>query len=346
MKYLLECKSLEDLSLDPITIYFNIRNNAVGKQWTDVFIKNILQEDSLIPRDYPLDKVHIYKNNLDFLCERLNYSIKLINEEIEEYSQINECVTSTNITQDLMNNLHKHFELLIGQKWNVSKYFNQASERGKWAISELNSSIHAIELYKHDSIVLSIGYNCRNFKTNEWTTHNLFETLEKNKIDLESYKCWQNEVPWGSLQLFYNQTGKTHYDAYIDNDAVVDKDNISGWRYITGEVMLNLAFDFERQYVNDFDTKAKKYRDWLENMGYDLNDATQCYYGLIVADIDKQHIMPKYGNDIFEVHDKIMQYNDITKIGLCDDDYNQILSRDYSWYTWEDQYKANKEFYR
>ena len=153
-------------------------------------------------------------------------------------------------------------------------------------------------------------------------------------------------MPWGSLQLFYNQTGKTHYDAYIDNDAVVDKDNISGWRYITGEVMLNLAFDFERQYVNDFDTKAKKYRDWLENMGYDLNDATQCYYGLIVADIDKQHIMPKYGNDIFEVHDKIMQYNDITKIGLCDDDYNQILSRDYSWYTWEDQYKANKEFYR
>ena len=43
------------------------------------------------------------------------------------------------------------------------------------------------------------------------------------------------------------------------------------------------------------------------------------------------------------VWDTIRQYDDIIKIGLADDNYKEVLSRDYSWYTWEDQYKAYKK---
>jgi hypothetical protein len=39
----------------------------------------------------------------------------------------------------------------------------------------------------------------------------------------------------------------------------------------------------------------------------------------------------------------MIQYDDITKVGLANNKYQERCSRDYSWYTWEDQYKADKE---
>ena len=55
--------------------------------------------------------------------------------------------------------------------------------------------------------------------------------------------------------------------------------------------------------------------------------------------------MPRYGKDLMEVCDTMIQYDDVIKIGLADDNYKEVLSRDYSWYTWEDQYEANKKHF-
>ena len=91
--------------------------------------------------------------------------------------------------------------------------------------------------------------------------------------------------------------------------------------------------------------QARKYFTDSKIYGFDLNDITECYYGLIVADIDKEYIIPRYGNDEMEVHDVILQYDDVIKIGLADDNYKEVLSRDYSWYTWKDQYEAYKKHF-
>ena len=42
----------------------------------------------------------------------------------------------------------------------------------------------------------------------------------------------------------------------------------------------------------------------------------------------------------------LLKYHDITNVALCDDDYNIIMARDYSWYTWKDQYNAMKAMYK
>ena len=138
------------------------------------------------------------------------------------------------------------------------------------------------------------------------------------------------------MVLAYTQTGKPHYDAFEDKDEYVDRDNVTGWRYVTGEVALNFCWPPDT---------LKQYEKWLVDKGFDLNDITECYYGLIVADIDKQYIMPRYGKDLMEVCDTMIQYDDVIKIGLADDNYKEVLSRDYSWYTWEDQYKAYKKHF-
>ena len=56
--------------------------------------------------------------------------------------------------------------------------------------------------------------------------------------------------------------------------------------------------------------------------------------------------MPRYGTTPKEVNQTILQYDDIIKLALCDDNYNDVMSRDYSWYTWQDQWNANCELYK
>ena len=60
MKYLIESKSLTDSTLEPLQLYFNIRDNALGKQWQEAFIKNVVGNDSLIPEDHPLNKLETH----------------------------------------------------------------------------------------------------------------------------------------------------------------------------------------------------------------------------------------------------------------------------------------------
>lgn len=336
MKYFVESKSLRNPELEPQMIYLNIRDNAIGKQWTDALIKNILGNDSLIPKTHPLDKLDSYMSDIEFLCERFNHGVKQINKHIDGYEHIDIQLDPTNINQDKLNQAHHHFEKLIGQKWNVNKWFDNASEPGKWAIMELNSSIHNIEMNRKDMFFRVHSYNCRDWINNQWPLHNQFEMLEANKITYDSYKCYQKDQPWGSMYLAYTQTGKPHCDAFEDKDEYVDRNNVTGWRYVTGEGQLVFSWPSDT---------LEQYEKWLVDKGFDLNDITECYYGLIVADIDKQYIMPRYGNDLMAVCDTMIQYDDVIKIGLADDNYKEVLSRDYSWYTWEDQYKAYKKHF-
>ena len=334
MKYFFEKRSLANPKLEPLKIYFNIRNNAVGNQWKDAHYSLLYQTNPIVPEAHPIDKLDNHTSDLEFLCDRINHGVRKINKHIDGYEYIDLQLDPTNIDQDKLNQAHHHFETLIGQKWNVSKWFDTASDAGKWAIMELNSSIHNIELYQKDWHVYAHAYNCRDWINNRWSPHNQFDMLEKNKITYDSYKCYQKSHPWGSVILFYSQTGKPHYDAFEDNDEYVDRNNVTGWRYVTGETLFNFVWLPDR---------LEEYETWLVNKGYDLNDITECYYSLIVADIDRDYIIPRYGNDEMEVHDVMIQYDDITKVGLANDDYKEIFSRDYSWYTWEDQYKADKE---
>jgi hypothetical protein len=334
MKYFFEKRSLKNPKLEPIRIYFNIRDNAIGEQWLHAHFNLLYKDNPIIPKAHPMDKLDNYTTNMKFLCERFNHGTKQINKHIIGYEHIDIQLDPTNITQDKLNQAHHHFEKLIGQKWDVGLWFEDASNAGKWAIMELNSSIHNIELNQKDWQVYGHGYNCRDWVNNTWPIHNQIENLETNPIDNDSYKCYQKSQPWGSMILFYQQTGKPHYDAFEDNDEYVDKNNISGWKYVTGESM------FSFMWMPD---NLPEYEQWLVKNNYNLNDITECYYGLSVADIDREYIMPRYGNNEKEVHNVMIQYDDITKVGLANNKYQERCSRDYSWYTWEDQYKADKE---
>lgn len=336
MKYFFEKQSLLNPKLEPIRIYFNIRNNAAGGQWKEAHYNIIYKDNSIVPQAHPLDKVDNYTTDLEFLCERFNYGVTKINKWVDGYEQIDLQLDPTNINQDTLNQAHHHFETLIGQKWNVSKWFDNATHAAKWAIMELNSSIHNIELNQKNWTMYAHSYNCRDWYTDSYSPHNQMDVLESNKITYDSYKCYQKSHPWGTMLVYYSQTGKPHFDAFEDEDEYVDKDNVTGCRYMSGECIFNFVH---------LENRLPQFEKWLVDHNYDLDDITECYYGLIVGEIDREWAMPRYGNNEQDFMNTIVQFEDITKVGLADDNYKEICSKEYDWYTWKDQYQADKEFF-
>jgi len=337
MKYFIEKRSLANPNWDPVRFYFNIRDNAIGKQWLNAQINLLYKNNPIVPKTHPLDKVNSNVSDIEFLCERFNHGVNQTNKHIDGYEHIDVQLDPTNIDQDELNIAHHHFEKLIGQKWKVGKWFDNASEAGKWAIMEVNSTIHNIEWCLPRWNRFDHSYNCRDFINNTYSPHNQFEVLEGNKVTLDSYKCYQKTHPWGTVVLYYSQTGKPHYAAFEDKDEYVERENITGHKYVTGEAFIQL---------NWFPDTTEEYEKWLVHYGWDLNDVTECYYGLLVADIDKQDIYPRFGNDEKEVTKVYIEHDDVTKVGLADNNYKEVCSRDYSWYTWKDQYKTDKEFFK
>jgi hypothetical protein len=56
------------------------------------------------------------------------------------------------LNHEPMNRLHRYFEDLQGETWNISPYYKLADYETKWAIRQLNDLCHELE-----SWVLSIG---------------------------------------------------------------------------------------------------------------------------------------------------------------------------------------------
>ena len=98
------------------------------REWTKDQLRQVTVEDSLNHPTWNMcPKITVDSSTL------MNKGLEII--EAHElfgigYEHIDVQLDPTNIDQDELNIAHHHFEKLIGQKWKVSKWFDNASEAG------------------------------------------------------------------------------------------------------------------------------------------------------------------------------------------------------------------------
>ena len=88
---------------------------------------------------------------------------------------------------------------------------------------------------------------------------------ERIELEPKFKKQFTKNVEDGMVYLHYAQTGKTWYEAYLDNDDVVTADGISEHRVISGE--FNCYFGTGYELPSD-----GKFTSWLESKGVDPKD--------------------------------------------------------------------------
>lgn len=316
-----------------LEIKFKIKENQLASKWVELLIEN------LFLTNFPIEKVFCLKGwagsfdnrkirNVDHLSIKLNQAIDTINKNLGpkgygliEIRASRELFEDRIKARDFLNNIHHHFELLIGQVWSPSPWYQLAGRETADSIRALNNICHEIEAIiesvdrKNYAPGVNVSLNGPDFENNYFT--------EKKKVELtlEDYQQFQKDAKWGSIHLYYAQLGKTHIEAFSDGDTYINRDNISGYRYITGEFIA--AFGHRPDHRNN-----TRFIEWLKENHYDPEDPTLGLEKPVVAEIETELIQ-------FQLISELKKRNDLYKISLWNQD--QLLYTTTYDYTWEDQ---------
>lgn len=337
---------------DNYKLSWKILNSPLSKEWVELFIKNFIFSDHPIEKDYCLkgwvDSWNSeYSRNLQFLCDSMNKSIDRINRYMVpkgyEYIDLDFTVEKLKSTdyQKLMNDIHHHFEILVGQTWKPSKWFGMADTQTQTAIRLLNNLCHEIEdtvesinqneriktnssrSVKHNSMHIYLSLMGKDFKGNS------FEKKIRKDLTIDHYNCFSKFRKWGDVVLYYSQLGKRHIEAFYDKDEKIDKTNISGYRYITGEFVAS----FLGGIVDE--TEPEEFFQWLDQQGFDKTDPRLGLGYPRLAEIILE-------SSPLDIVNQLKLRDDIYEIGLEDYNGEKMHSKVYD-FIWQDLDQA-KEF--
>ena len=329
-----------------IDVHFDIAQNDFTNRWKQQ-LKKLLAENYHLEKNYCFMGFPDSPRNISYLCDEINSSIvqinkfnstgrwqssglksyhinDLFNTETVMYDETlpigkavkgDEMVTpGCRLKHDAMNRLHRYFEELQGEAWELSSYYKIADFETKYAIRQLNDLCHELE-----SFVLSFRKSKfepewqRPSQINTWLqaprsnlTDDDFQLFLDNKFDRE---C-------GGLYLHWAQIGKTHIEVFRDEDGKDIDDvicsSINSLKYYTGEFDIEWGRDITEQNAPWLRQEQNEFSQWLERNGFDQNDPKlalgfikigQCDLQKSFGTIDPQEIWPILSDhlDVYKV---------------------------------------------
>ncbi len=346
---------------DTLDVYFATYSNPFYKRWEEQLVK-------LIKEDYHLEKNYCFMGfvdsprNINYLCEQINHSIGVINRfntsnkwgnaglepyAIQDHFDCDSVMYSADyptgvcedgkemekpglrMKHDAMNRLHRYFEDLQGEAWNLSPYYKVADHETKYAIRQLNDLCHELENY-----ILSYR---KSFVEPEWQRPSQINTwLQAPRVDLheedyELFKVNNFDRQCGGVYLHWSQVGKTHIEVFRDEDGKDIDDatcsTINALRYYSG------CFDIEwGKDVLESDAHAtwhkeeqKLFHEWLQRNGFDPNDPK---LSLGFIKLAQCNLNRSFGTkEPLEIWKILSKYQDVYKIEIAD----VIGTFDYVW---------------
>lgn len=213
----------------------------------------------IFQKNFSLLGFHNEYRTVDHICDDLDRSIATINYYSDYKITDNFSRLRYKYDQELLNTLHHHFEVTQGQLWNPSSVLANANGHTRLAICYLNHCCHELEAWYETENIANDGYR------NGYFYYNLLGIQERIELDPKFKKQFTKDVTDGMVYLHYAQTGKTWFEAYLDNDDVVEAAGISEHRVISGE--FNCYFGTGYELPSD-----EKFSAWLESKGVDPND--------------------------------------------------------------------------
>jgi hypothetical protein len=192
--------------------------------------------------------------------QALNRAIEIINNHFGDKYQIS-THAYFGMNQDRLNEIHHHFEILMGQSWNPSEYLKGLPITVHNAIRALNDIVHDYE-YAMRTISPPKGFHV--------VSGFQFRALpaEQNPIPKECFPIFSYENQSGDIVTDYCQLGKTWSEVFDDGDTHIYKENISPLRYFSSSFICNfhnLPADeaaARKKNIQDFIRKKNQENGW------------------------------------------------------------------------------------
>ncbi|MBX3032736.1 MAG: hypothetical protein KF865_02350 [Bdellovibrionaceae bacterium] len=279
---LLELELASSRSGRRTAVFFKIEKHDLAQRWARMLWNSLRNEQLKVYKNYLFHGWLSEGRTLKFLCEELDRHISLINgffaEHHEEPYAITQRVSLETMDQDLLNQIHRHFENLIGHSWNVSRFYTKAPSEIRWSIENLNWLVHEIENLRCCQERMSRGF-CQSHMFVS------FEGAERQDLRFEDYAHFDPHIDFGDVCLHYAQIGKPHLDAFHSQDEIIDMSSVNGLRYLTAEFDISFR-DADRREV---DSWMPRFRAWMREKGLDPDDRRLAIGFARIASFDRSH---------------------------------------------------------
>lgn len=312
---------------------YKIRDTNLATVWKEHFQTNFIDSDHPIEKNYCLQGWQTewetnYPRSLNHLCAKLNKHIEIINQEMPKHGypiidlHFSVEALKADPQEELLNKIHHHFELLIGQQWDPSEWWLlDLHISTRFSIRMLNNICHEIEAILRSIQHKSLGLFGSLNGIDQHGKH-FFDSKKSSELTLREYKEFSTSRPFGSICLYYAQLGKSHYEVFCDNDTDIERKNISGIRNVTGEFVI---------LFKDADGRLKNNRfvKWLQENNWNAKDPRLALNEGVVADLQNSEPQQK-------ITEELLKRNDLHKITL--DGQTKVYN-----YTWMDQENWEKD---
>ena len=135
---------------DTMAYTIDVYETPMGYRWYRA-LQDILQKNQYLEKNFCFLGFPDSPRNLDYICQELNWAKDQINNffnkryHIKETFNVDTLRTGLEPNQDIMNQLHNHFEHLQGTVWGLSDWYKEADYDTKFAIRQLNNLCHEAE---------------------------------------------------------------------------------------------------------------------------------------------------------------------------------------------------------
>lgn len=288
--------SFTDTQGRKIEVPLLVRNNPIAELWYEKLKQFLLIEEGYVETRFSGFKIQ--RRNLPILLEKLQRCVDGINNSWlnTDYGYKIEVdrIPSDYPTQ-VHNIIHHHFEILMGQTWNHSEWYEKVVIERKDPVvfnymRGLNDLSHEIEELKvtspfphlHTTFMLPVG------------------SIIKDELPQEVEDYFELGNHEGAVYLQYAQLGKTWQEVIHDEDEEIFESNISPLRLLSGEFSMCFKGDNipHKQHLNYLTPKLKQF-------GKDPEDKSLRLGRVIVADIDYSQTIPTLVQEIEQGYDQL-----------------------------------------
>jgi hypothetical protein len=354
---------------DTLSYFIDIETTDFNLRWLDALKKN-LKNNLHLEKNYCWLGWADSPRNAEYLCQQINQAIFQINcfnstnywgvaglpsYHINDYfspalviqpGEVGVGKSGLKLNHEPMNRLHRYFEDLQGETWNISRYYKLADYETKWAIRQLNDLCHELE-----SWVLS---NRKKAHAPEWQRPSQITTFlnaprqDLQDKDYELFLKTRYNRELGGVYLHWAQVGKTQFEVFRDeHGADIDAATcsaINSLKFYSGEFDVEWGRDINEQNHEWHSKEQQQFREWLTRNGMDYNDPK---LSLGYIKIGQVNLEKSFGTiNFFKIIDLVSKHLDIHQIhadGITgtfdyvwsDDNYKQMqidfLRPGYDW---------------
>jgi len=244
----------DEYEVEPVWFKWKVLDTEVTPYWLKFFIFNLKNNLFFKPRFMGFIDG---ERNPVFLEKKMNECIDIINKDgrhkIERHFKLP-------FTQDYSNYIHHEFELLIGDQWKKTKYWEKSSDEVRSAVCGLNDYAHELEAW-HRSL------DGRKDDPDFTMSYVLTEFFEAPGMDVKDKfeDEFTLDTEFGDMTLHYTQIGKTWLEVCLDKDEDIFDPAIQPLWFLSGS--FNIMF-------HEVDVPALKNEVYahLKKLGKDPND--------------------------------------------------------------------------